>query len=214
MRQSRYHYQPRPPRSQRHLAPAARVVDAWLGSQELAQALRPHMAKVKWEEVVGPQVAGVTQVESVRDGILFVRVKNSVWANELTLLKDDMLRRLNLALGGYIIRDIHFKGGGLHVVLVPPEKFVPETPSDAELAGVTLSPQARARVETSVQRIADETLRHRIYVSLVRVARLEEWKRRHGWLPCWRCGTLVAPESDSMASESDSLCSLCRAGVK
>ena len=100
------------PRHTKSLASAANAVSSWLGSQELAQALRPHMAKVQWEAVVGPQVAGVTQVEAVRDGVLFVRVKNSVWANELALLKDDMLRRLNLALGGRVITDIHFKGGG------------------------------------------------------------------------------------------------------
>ena len=80
-----------------------RLRGRWKGSlksQELAAALRPHLAKVHWAEVVGPQVAGVTQVEAVRSGVLFVRVKNSVWANELTLLKDDMVRRLNQKLGG------------------------------------------------------------------------------------------------------------------
>ena len=99
-------------RKTRGMAPAFGAVDRF-SSQELAAALRPHLAKAHWAGVVGPQVAGVTQVEAVRDGVLYVRVKNSVWANELTLLKDDMLRRLNAKLGGRVLTDIHFKASGL-----------------------------------------------------------------------------------------------------
>ena len=199
MRQSRY---------QKALIPASGAVASWLGSQELAQALRPHMAKVKWEAVVGTQVASVTQVEAVRDGVLFVRVKNSVWANELTLLKDDMVRRLNLTLGGRVITDIHFKGGGLRRGLKPPERVVVEPPSDAELVRVSLGPEVWARVTATVQGIKDDRFRERIQASLLRVARLEAWKRQHGWLPCSGCQTLVAP-----VPADEPLCDLCRAGV-
>ena len=75
------------------LSSVSGAVDGFFSSQELMAALRPHFAKARWAEVVGPQVAAVTCVEAVRGGVLFVRVKNSVWANELTFLKDDMLRR-------------------------------------------------------------------------------------------------------------------------
>src|ERR1700760_3179394 len=100
--------------SRRGLIPANNAVTAMLQSHELAKALRPHMAKARWAEVVGPQVAGVTQVEKVQNGTeLVVRVKNSVWANELVLLKGDMIRRLNTVLGGPVLTDIHFKASGL-----------------------------------------------------------------------------------------------------
>ena len=107
-------------------------MDGFFQSQELAQALRPHLAKARWAEIVGPQVAGVTQVEAVRDGVLYVRVKNSVWANELTMLKDDMVRRLNAALGGRVLTDIHFKASGLARVKKAPARPPEETPTEAE----------------------------------------------------------------------------------
>lgn len=197
------------PRHAKNLSPASAAVASWLGSQELAQALRPHMAKARWEGVVGPQVAGVTQVEAVRDGVLFVRVKNSVWANELALLKDDMVRRLNLALGGRVITDIHFKGGGLRRGAKPAEKPVRELPSEADLARIVPSAEALARIGAATQRITEDRLRARIQTALLRVARVEEWKRQHQWLPCPRCGTLIAPDAD-VASP---LCALCRSGI-
>lgn len=193
----------------RGLLPASSAVEGFFQSQELAQALRPHMAKARWTEIVGPQVAGVTQVEAVRDGILVVRVKNSVWANELTLLKDDMLRRLNLALGGRVLTDIHFKASGLARAKKAPAKLPEEAPTASELARIILTPDARARIDAATGRIADEALRERVCRAMTRAACAEEWKRRHGWLPCARCGSLAAPCGD-LEADTPPVCSLCR----
>ena len=194
----------------RGLSPASSAVDGFFQSQELLAALRPHMAKARWAEVVGSQVAAVTQVEAVRDGVLFVRVKNSVWANELSLLKDDMLRRLNLALGGRILTDIHFKASGLARNKPAPAKILDETPTASEIARIALPGEARTRITATTRAIADDGLRQRVRHAMLRAAQREEWKRRHGWLPCVRCHSLAAP----VPGEDDSalrFCALCRA---
>jgi len=197
-------------RRTRGMAPGFSAVHSFLQSQELSQRLRPHLAKVHWEGVVGPQVAGVTQVESVRDGVLFVRVKNSVWANELTLLKEDMLRRLNSKLGGRVLTDIHFKASGLARDKKKPLTISVPTPTAQDLARIVLSEEVRARVEDALIGITEEALRGRIRRVMLRAARTDEWKRRQGWTPCPRCGALAAP---GFESEPHPLCDLCRAGV-
>ncbi len=201
------------PRRTRGMAPGFSAVNSFLQSQELSQMLRPHLAKVHWEGVVGPQVAGVTQVEAVRDGVLFVRVKNSVWANELTLLKEDMLRRLNSKLGGRILTDIHFKASGLARDKKKPAIISAPTPTEADLARIVLSEEARARVETALSGITEEALRGRICQVMLRAARTDEWKRRRGWTPCPRCQSLAPPDAVPSETEASPLCALCRAGV-
>ncbi len=196
--------------NKRGLAPASGAVAGFFRDQELASALRPHLAKVHWEGVVGPQVAGVTQVEAVRSGVLYVRVKNSVWANELTLLKDDMVRRLNAKLGGRVLTDIHFKASGLAKSKkkpVPPAAIVP---TDAELAKTAVSKAAAAKIEAALAGIADDGLRGRIRGIMLRAARTEEWKRRQGWPVCERCGALSEPVS---VPDPAPLCTVCRAVV-
>ncbi len=190
----------------RSLDRAGSATDAWLGSQELAKALRPHMAKVHWAEVVGAQVASVTQIESVKDGVLTVRVKNSSWCLELTLLREDMLRRLNLKLGGRVLRDIQFKGGGLLPVVKEPDPEAPILPTADDLAGILPSPEALARADRTVRGIEDPDLRERLRATLLRVARLEEWKREHGWLPCARCTSLTP----TGGFDDVPLCDVCR----
>ena len=196
--------------NKRGLAPAAGAVEGFFKSQELAQALRPHLAKVHWEGVVGPQVAGVTQVEAVRDGVLYVRVKNSVWANELTLLKDDMVRRLNAKLGGRVLTDIHFKASGLAKSKKKPEVQAVIAPTDAELAKIAVSRAAASRIEMTLREITDDALRGRIRGIMLRAARTEEWKRRQGWQVCGRCGALSEPVP---APDPAPLCAVCRAVV-
>lgn len=198
----------------RGLTPANGAVQALLQSQELAQALRPHMAKVKWAEVVGPQVAGVTQVEKVQNGTeLVVRVKNGVWANELVLLKGDMLSRLNKALGGKVLTDIHFKASGLSKKKKPAlaaDVFLTPVPSEEDLALVVLPLDARTRVQTAISGIREDAWRARIQRTLLRAARTEQWKRDQGWEPCARCGALTFP---TLVSERPLICPLCHAGA-
>ena len=199
-------------RRSRGMANAFGAVNALLRSEDLAQVLQPHMAKVHWAEVVGPQVSGVTQIEAVRGGVLFVRVKNSVWANELTLLKEDMLRRLNAKIGGRVLTDIHFKASGLSKSKKDSEKkssaLSTKTPTDAELAQIMLSKDSQARVEQALIGITEEALRGRIRQVMLHAARAEQWKRQQGWLPCIRCGSLTAP--NLAAPEASPFCSLCR----
>ncbi len=202
----------------RGLTSAGGAVDGFFQGQELAKILRPHLAKARWAEVVGPQVAGVTQVSAVRDGVLVVRVKNSVWANELTLLKDDMLRRLNSALGGRVLTDIHFQAGGLGKVVKKPVKPSIEVPTDADLGRIVLPKETRLRIETALAGITDELLSDRMRRTMTHAARMQEWRKRRHWLPCDRCGGLTSPSPITApeAGEGPStafLCPLCRAGV-
>lgn len=49
----------------------------------------------EWAETVGPQIAAVTEPLRVSEGSLFVAVANSAWMMELTLMKGEIMRRLN-----------------------------------------------------------------------------------------------------------------------
>src|SRR5947209_247827 len=53
-----------------------------------------------WAEVVGERVAAEAVPAAERDGVLTVRCASAVWAQELELLSEDLLGRLQEALGG------------------------------------------------------------------------------------------------------------------
>ncbi|HHY37611.1 MAG TPA: DUF721 domain-containing protein [Clostridia bacterium] len=62
-----------------------------------------------WNAVVGPEIAKRTSVLSVKDGRLYVGVETSTWAHQLTLLKTEILSRLNRVVGEAVLKDIRFR---------------------------------------------------------------------------------------------------------
>ncbi|NLB74126.1 MAG: DUF721 domain-containing protein [Firmicutes bacterium] len=78
----------------------------------IVRKVRRSQAVFMWEEIVGPAAAKVSSAVVCKDGILFIEVKNSVWAQELSLLKRDIIKRLNRRLGRGTIKDIRFRATG------------------------------------------------------------------------------------------------------
>src|SRR5438552_2577851 len=94
-------------------ARAADALAGLLGGLESAPRVRESLALAYWERVVGPQAAAASEAESVRDGVLFVRTKSSVWSHELTFLKSRIISELNRRIGGPIIKEVIFRAQGV-----------------------------------------------------------------------------------------------------
>jgi predicted nucleic acid-binding Zn ribbon protein len=62
-----------------------------------------------WSQVAGSHIARVSEVEKVVDGVLYVKVKNSAWRNELTFKRQSIMAQLNYKLQRPVIKGIVFK---------------------------------------------------------------------------------------------------------
>lgn len=58
--------------------------------------------------VVGKRIAEVSQAEKIENGILFIKVINSTWRNELYYYKKDIIQKLNKKIGETIVKEIKF----------------------------------------------------------------------------------------------------------
>ena len=86
-------------------------------AQVLAQkGMTERLAQVgviaEWAEVVGAQIASVTEPVSITaDGVLWVRVTTAAWMNELSLLAPTLLQRLNAVPGRAPVKQLRFRLG-------------------------------------------------------------------------------------------------------
>jgi len=72
------------------------ALEGYLSRSGLASRLAQAQVIPDWPRLVGPQIAAVTDPESVTpDGTLFVRVRTSAWMNELQLMAPDIMARIN-----------------------------------------------------------------------------------------------------------------------
>jgi hypothetical protein len=110
------------------------------------------MANVKilgiWDQAVGERIAENTAPESIRRGILFVNVANSVWMQQLHFLKDEILAKINNALDSPRIKEIRFKIGKTPGSAPPTTEMLP--PLDKE---------EMAEIERQSSSIEDKDLR-------------------------------------------------------
>ena len=77
---------------------------------------------LRWQEIVGSQLARQTQPEFLKDGVLQIRVENSVWLNHLRFLGEELRQKLNEELPSVEIKELRFRQGTL-------DKVQPSSPS-------------------------------------------------------------------------------------
>jgi len=88
----------------------------------LDEVLKPYRSKPDfelkevwglWDEAVGKIIAQNARPASFKGKLLIVHVTSSAWIHQLQFLKNDMITKLNTALGKPLIEEIKFKIGPL-----------------------------------------------------------------------------------------------------
>ncbi len=75
--------------------------------EELSSRLAPGTplsgAQGCWDRVTGPAIAAAARPASERGGVLTVICESAAWAQELELMADELVARLNAELGAEVI---------------------------------------------------------------------------------------------------------------
>jgi predicted nucleic acid-binding Zn ribbon protein len=81
-----------------------------LALQEFTSSVAPAstLGRVQevWERTAGPAIAHAARPTAERNGVLTVTCEASVWAQELDLIAEQLISRLNSALGEPSIREL------------------------------------------------------------------------------------------------------------
>ncbi len=78
--------------------------------EDLTTASRPAttLARVQelWPQAAGGAISAAAHPTAERDGVLTVTCAAAVWAQELEMMSDELVRRLNTALDAEVIREV------------------------------------------------------------------------------------------------------------
>ena len=110
-------------RTRKHLAmpePLRAILDR-AGENRFART-RDAIAPLLWRDAVGARIAERAVPITLEDGVLLLRVPSSVWANELSLLADEVRARLKER--GVSVRELRFRVGAVPPVERPPERRI------------------------------------------------------------------------------------------
>lgn len=99
----------------------SRLLSAVFENKKWQSKLELHRVFQFWNSVVGKEIAAVAQPSVLRGHVLWVKVAESIWMQQLHLQKMLLLEKINQQLHEEKISDIHFQ---LNSSLAPP--FEPE----------------------------------------------------------------------------------------
>ena len=145
----------------------------------LAQALRQQglgylvlLARIvqHWRTIAGPQLAAVTQPESIdkkHARVLFVTVSDAIWLQQVTFYQAQLLENMRRVLGDVPITKLHFT-----LAMSSPRPPVLSSPEEV-LEPVPLTAVEEQQVQEGTAGIADPELRE-----AVRRAWQQGWQAR------------------------------------
>jgi predicted nucleic acid-binding Zn ribbon protein len=93
--------------------PVSVMVEEALQRYGVAKDVREHRIVTAWRELMGDKASERAWPESLKDGVLRVRVVNSSWLHELSLLRQTVLAKITALVGEPpLVKDVRFYVGG------------------------------------------------------------------------------------------------------
>ena len=80
-----------------------------LGDRKFRQGVRQAQIKLRWDEIVGPEIAARTRPVHLSRGRLLVECDHDVWRTELSFLKPEILKRIAEVQGEGAVKEIFLK---------------------------------------------------------------------------------------------------------
>lgn len=128
-----------------------------LDKLDLRQRVEEGFVFCHWDEIVGCDVARRAQPRAVKSGILFVDTVSGVWAQELGLLKQQILTNLNRGQKRKI-KDIRFRSAKADGEIQDGENRGEEQPLDS----VDIAEDDRQRIDSVAGRVESGPLRKKL----------------------------------------------------
>lgn len=84
------------------------IVSRAVGRPEVVRGARAWAVMARWPEVVGEGLAARSEPDRFEHGTVWVAVRGSEWAQELRLMKETILERLNALADERLFTDLRF----------------------------------------------------------------------------------------------------------
>ena len=88
--------------------PLADVIRQYLKVVGADKRLKEIRLKREWENIIGRTIAKRTHILDIKKGVCYLKVNSSVIKHELSMIKSDLIFKLNENAGEQIIFDIKF----------------------------------------------------------------------------------------------------------
>jgi predicted nucleic acid-binding Zn ribbon protein len=84
----------------------AQVLREYIEAMSIRRKLKESRLEKQWEELLGKNAASLTRKLYIKDGVLYVFLNSSVLRNELLMMRETLIRRINEKAGEELVKKI------------------------------------------------------------------------------------------------------------
>jgi predicted nucleic acid-binding Zn ribbon protein len=85
------------------------IIEGIIKDTDIKKRLNESRIFTDWKEIVGSEISKKTRPERISTGTLYLSVTTSIWANELSLMSDMLIEKINSYVGEEVVRKIRFR---------------------------------------------------------------------------------------------------------
>ncbi len=165
-----------------------------LGTKENQNKYHIYKIKQEWKNLIGNSPADNCYPVKIERRVLFLNVNNSVWANQLMMLKNTIIKRVNECVGCEAIKDVRFTivSKNIKKSNFTEQKEIKIKQEEYE----SLSSEELANIKNSLNDIEDEKLREKFFQVKVKQEQRKKYLEKKKNKKCKICGTFLFEDED------------------
>jgi len=149
------------------------ILQASLRKLGLQSGIKEHAIWDAWDGIVGDRIARFSQPESIKNGLLVIKVSDPVWMQQLQFMKDIIMAKVNEYFKESLVKRIYLKmGGSISKNVTHHEDIAPEKWNSIELNDNFLK-----KINLEVNKINDSHLRESVKKLMIKEEKLREYRR-------------------------------------
>jgi hypothetical protein len=86
-----------------------KIIDELDGQLNIRSRKKEYEALRQWPDIVGTEVAEHTKPLYIAEKFLYIKCDGSVWSQEISFRKNEIIRKINDFLGFVAVMDIRYK---------------------------------------------------------------------------------------------------------
>jgi len=145
---------------------------------------------LNWRKIVGEEIAAKAYPTSVQRGVMVISVNNSVWCHHLSMMKEEIIAKINTFSGEKLITDIRFQAGYLAKYQNNEENQENSISISKKIKSIKLDDNEINHAKEMVNSIGEEQLQHKILPILKKHLAFKKLKKLNDWHKCANCETL------------------------
>lgn len=85
------------------------ILETIFRDPELREQFLASLITTSWSRAVGKQIAEISEPLYFKDGRLFVKVKSAAWRQELSMMRQEIIERINRNIERNVVNEIVFR---------------------------------------------------------------------------------------------------------